>query len=263
MTITYLTVRGTGEPVWGVNNMLNVVARMVNGPIEHVDVDYPASIAVFNPYGKVDGPSEMESRRQGVAALAKAIRATPHLVVLSGYSLGALVVSDFLTAQVRGMYSDCEIAGVVNIANPSRKAGQSYGLPSFGWGLDGQHGRWPDVPVYEIANPVDGITSAPANSPWRPLADSIRTFSVTQRGAVEWFNSMMARLDGQERRQAQAQWWDASFWQAYAEAPAWLRGYLFDGQHTTAYRQPRWIDSRGARVTGQQLAAQVVGRLAA
>lgn len=262
MTITFLTVRGTGEPVWGVNNMLNMVARMADGPIEHVDVDYPASIAVFNPYSKIDGPSEAESRRQGVLGVAAAIRATPHLVVLGGYSLGALVVSDFLAAQARGSYQDCEILGVVNIANPARQAGVSYGLPSFGFGLDGQHKRWPSLPVYEIANPVDGICSAPANSPWRPLADKIRSFSVSRMGAREWFNSMIAQLDGQERVQAQSHWWDAAFWQAYAEAPAWLRGYLFDGQHTAAYGQPRWIDSRGLRVTGQQLAAQVVSGFA-
>lgn len=261
--ITYLTVRGTGEQRWAASNMLNQVARLAVGPIVHVDVDYPASIAVFNPRGAITGVSEAESRRQGVRNIAAAIRATPHLVVLSGYSLGALVVSDFLEAQAWGEYRDCEVIAVVNIANPARAAGHSYGLPSHGYGLDGQHKAWPrGLPVYEIANPVDGITSAPAGSPWRLFADKIRAFSISRQGADEWFQTMLAQLQRRQDVQAPVNWMDPTFWQAYAEAPAWLRGYLYDGQHTIAYGQRRWMDASGRRVTGQELAAQVVSRYA-
>ncbi|MGV9825456.1 PE-PPE domain-containing protein [Gordonia sp. NPDC003429] len=259
--ITYITVCGTGEHPGNPGNMLNIAAGILGGSVEHVDLAYPASIACFNPYGDVSGVSEAESRRQGVANLAAAIRATPNLVVISGYSLGALVVSDFMDAKAHGQYADCEVLAVVNIANPARAAGVSYGLPSFGFGLDGQHKPWlPGVDVYEIANPVDAITSAPWDSPWRIAADKVRAFNASVEGASAWFADMIAQLDGQEAAQAQENWWNAGFWQAYAQAPAWLRGYLYDGQHTTAYGAPRWYNESGQRVTGQQLVADVVSK---
>ncbi|AFA72330.1 hypothetical protein GPOL_c12750 [Gordonia polyisoprenivorans VH2] len=180
---------------------------------------------------------------------------------MSGYSLGALVVGDFLAAQARGQCRDCEVLAVVNIANPARRAGQSYGLPSHGFGIDGQHAPWPTgVDVFEIANLVDGITSLPASSPWRQVADQIRTFSLGNPQV--WFEHMVAQLDGMEVTQASANWWDPSFWQGYAEAPAWLRGYLFDGQHQAAYLQPRWYDQRGNRVPAVELVADVVASYA-
>ncbi|AZG45078.1 alpha/beta hydrolase family protein [Gordonia insulae] len=261
--ITYITVCGTGEHARVPGNMLNQVAARLGGQVDHHDLDYPASIACFNPYGDISGVSEAESRRRGVANLAAAIRATPHLVVLSGYSLGALVVSDFLVAKARGAFADCMVVAVVNVADPGRRAGYSYGLPSFGFGLDGQHAPWPPgIDVYQIANPVDGITSAPADSPLRVVADKIRSFSITQQGAVEWFDDMIAQLNGQQATQIQANWWRPEFWQAYAEAPGWLRGYLFDGQHTIAYGRPSWFSESGHRVNGIQLAAGAVAHYA-
>lgn len=260
---TYLTVRGTGEKFDNTTTMLGRVAGMVGGVADWVDVDYPASIAVFNPQGNPAGPSETQSRKIGVDNLVTAIRATPHLVILSGYSLGALVVSDFLVAKATGKYADCEISAVVNIANPGRRAGQSYGLPSFGWGLDGQHDQWPvGLPTYEIANPVDGITSAPSNSPWRLLARELRTISLTTQGLQDWFDDLIGQLDAVEKPLIPTNWTDPDFWRAWAEAPAWLRGYLFDGQHDRAYGDKRWRDTNGAPISGQQLAANVVKQYA-
>ncbi len=256
---TYLTVRGTGEKYNSTTTMLGHVASLLGNQVEWVDVDYPASIAVFNPHGDPAGPSEAQSRSTGVANLVAEIRKTPHLVIISGYSLGALVISDFLEAKARGLYSDCLVSAVVNIANPGRRAGQSYGRPSFGYGLDGQHKHWPSgLPTYEIANPVDGITSAPASSPWRLLADKIRHLSVSVQGLPDWFDDLIKQLDGVEETQIPEHWTEPAFWQAWAEAPAWLRGYLFDHQHDVAYGEPRWFDTHGHAVTGQQLAAAVV-----
>ncbi|GAC70711.1 hypothetical protein GS4_39_00420 [Gordonia soli NBRC 108243] len=255
--ITLITVRGTAERRWSATNMLSVPALKLGDRVEWVDLDYEASIACFNPTGNVLGVSEAQSRREGVTNLAAAIRSTPNLVVLAGYSLGALVVSDFLAARARGAYRDCTVLAVVNIANPARRAAQSYGRPSFGYGLDGAHPAWPaGIDVYEIANPVDGITSMPAESPLRPLADQIRTFSLGDPHV--WFDHMVAQLDGMEARQARAQWWEPTFWQSYAEAPAWLRGYLFDGQHTRAYTERRWYGRAGRRISAQDLVAETV-----
>ncbi|MGV9713178.1 PE-PPE domain-containing protein [Gordonia sp. NPDC003424] len=258
---TYVTVRGTGEHFKTPTTMLGRVAGMVGPAVEWVDVDYPASIAVFNPQGNPAGPSEAQSRATGVENLVAAIRATPHLVILSGYSLGALVVSDFLEAQAHGEYADCEVSAVVNIANPARRRGQSYGLPSSGWGLDGEHGAWPaGLPTYEIANPVDGITSAPGNSPWRLLAREIREISLTVQGLNDWFADLINQLNTVETAlsHTSAPWTDPGFFQAWWEAPAWLRGYLFDGQHDRAYGDTRWRDSSNAPISGMQLAADVV-----
>ncbi|MFW0797257.1 alpha/beta fold hydrolase [Gordonia sp. CPCC 205515] len=256
---TYLTVRGTAEPHNKKTTMLGQVATQVNGLVDWVDVDYPASIAVFNPQGTPTGVSEAQSRAIGVANLAAEIRRTPNDVILSGYSLGALVVSDLLAAKARGDFSDCFVDAVVNIANPARRPGQSYGRPSFGFGLDGPHAPWPTgLPTFEIANPVDGITSAPANSPWRAFAGAIRKLSVSVQSLDAWFADLIRQLDDFERALIPTQWTDQAFWQAWAEAPAWLRGYLFDGQHTAAYGDAKWYDSSGHAVNGVQLAASVV-----
>lgn len=252
----YLTVRGTGEEWNSPDNMLNAVAELVDA--EHIDIKYPASIACFNSTTNVTGVSELESRRQGVANLAAAIRATDELVVISGYSLGALVVSDFLARKRAGEFGDCEVAAVVNIANPARQAGVSYGLPSNGFGLDGQHKPWPDIPVYEIANPSDLITSAPANSPWRMLADKIRVCSASD--PIAWMADLTAQLSGQEAQQAQANLFNLDWWQAYAEAPGWAYGYLFGGEHFTHYGDLKWYAEDGSRVSGIELAAKAVSK---
>lgn len=251
---TYLTVRGTGEVLNSSSNMLNQAASLVNAT--HVDVDYPASIACFNSTMSISGVSETESRRQGVANLVAAIRATSDLVVISGYSLGALVVSDFLSAKATGSYADCEVSAVVNMANPDRQAGMSYGLPSSGFGIDGQHKTWPDIPVYEIANPSDLITSAPADSPWRILADKIRQCSATTVEA--WLNNLLAQLDGQQAIQAQAHLFDVAWWEAYAQAPGWAYGYLIGGQHTNHYFDRKWFTEDGTMVSGVELVAHAV-----
>lgn len=45
----------------------------------------------------------------GVQALVAEIRATPNCVGILGYSLGAIVVTRFLEAKVRGEYPDREV----------------------------------------------------------------------------------------------------------------------------------------------------------
>ncbi len=240
--------------------MLGMAAAILGSKVDHVDVEYPASIACFNPTRSITGPSEAESRARGVAALAAAIRATPNNVVISGYSLGALVVSDFLVAKYAGQYADCEVAAIVNIANPARAAGVSYGLPSVGFGLDGQHSPWPNIDVYEIANITDTITSAPWDSPLRQIADAIRDFNISIEGVEAFFADQVAYLDGQKTAQAQANWLSVEFWQAYAAAPGQLYGYLIGAQHTDAYLTPQWVSETGSLVTAVQLAADVVAQ---
>lgn len=260
--ITWLTVCGTAETPGAPGNTLTQAAGILGSKVEHHDVVYPASIAVFNPTGNISGVSEATSRAEGVAALAAAVRATPNRVVVSGYSLGALVVSDFLAAKQAGEYSDCEISAVVQLANPARQRGVSYGRPSTGFGLDGEHSAWPDLPVYEIANPLDPITSAPADSPWRQVADLIREFNISVEGAQQFFDSMIGYITQRKTLQARQNfnWVSAEFWVSYLDAPAQLRAYLFDGEHTSAYQTPGWFSESGGAVTGIELVAEAVAK---
>lgn len=254
-----ITACGTGEQPNGVATMWAGVSQLLGDVVTWTPIDYPASIACFNPTGSISGASEAISRAEGVAAMVAAIRATDDRVIIGGYSLGALVVSDLLAAIARGEYPDLEIDVVVNLANPGRAEGESYGLPSTGFGLDGQHPAWPaGIPVYEIANPADAITSAPADSPWRMAADAIRTFNISVEGIESWVSSMIAQMDGRQQVQAQAHLFDAAWWAAYAAAPGQLYGYALGGEHTNGYQRAQWFNASGSRVTGQQLAAEVV-----
>lgn len=256
MTTRLITVCGTGEVPGSPTTMLSLVAKEITAPVKRVDLQYPASIALANAAGNLRGVSETVSRRVGVNRLRAEVLRSPEPAILAGYSLGALVVSDFLEQATGNLMVLPEIAAVVNIANPARHRSQSYGLPSFGYGLDGEHGVWPDAPVFEIANPVDMITSAPDLSPWRQLAIALRQTSLADpwRTATAFLDS----LDDMHRLSLGENWTDPQWWRAYAEAPAWLRGYLFDGQHTFAYGQDLWRDPKGLPTSGISLAAQAI-----
>jgi hypothetical protein len=123
--IDLITVRGTGEPHQGANNLLTHVTALLD-PAKFgflADLDYPASIGVANHTFAITGPSEEQSLTVGVVALAQLIRTTPNTVGILGYSLGAEVVSRFMEAKGRGEYPDCKVAFSACIANPLRVQG--------------------------------------------------------------------------------------------------------------------------------------------
>lgn len=228
MTIDIITVRGTGEPWNGSQNMLaNVTRKLDVSRFRMQDLSYPATVGPGG--GNLLGASEAQSVEQGVENLAATIRHTPNVVGLLAYSLGAMVVSRFLERKAAGDYFDCEVAFAGLIANPLRRESDSVGDIGVGYGIAGQRGEAPArIPVYEIANPLDGITCCPAGSPLHALADELADFSLA--GLPYWAYGVVY-----------SRWLDAgrpcalTDWRHYKETTELVAGYLEPpplGQHT-------------------------------
>lgn len=233
--ITVLTCRGTGERLGSPDNMLAYLTSLLDPRrfVVGADIPYPAAVGPAGDAGLL-GPSEAQSIADGLPLVAEAIRATPNLVGLCGYSLGAELVSAFLEAQARGEYADCELAWVAVVANPNRAPGESLDPVPAGSGINGAHGPWPvRTRVFTAANPGDGITCCPAGSPLRALAAGMSAFSFAQLGG--WTQELAHQLlDGEW---AQDQYTPDQL----LRAGQLMLGYLLGGQHTTAYVQGGYI----------------------
>ncbi|MFI9508420.1 PE-PPE domain-containing protein [Nocardia sp. NPDC052566] len=243
--ITVLTCRGTGEVLGSPANMLTHVASRLDSAKYRIgpDIDYPASIGPVNPQNRWEGCSEAESVARGVQALVAAIRATPDRVGLLGYSLGAIVVTEFLEAKARGEYADCEVAWAANIANPWRRQGDSIDGDAVGFGINGEHGRWPDdIPTWEVANPADGITCCPEDSPLRGLADTLSAFSFAELGG--WGVALASRIRSNRWQLSRLGWWQRPIrnWRLWSQAAVLMDGYVRGGTHNAAYRTDGYCD---------------------
>lgn len=175
-----------------------------------------------NSYGPVpvwNSPAYDKNLIAGTEALKNVIKASKEKVVLTGYSGGAHLAS--LAA-----VDSTNLAAIVLFSNPSRRTGDSI-APHYG--ITGQHGPFPIVPFYDVANPADVICCCPQNSPLRDFADLSGHFSLVD--PISWGQEMYsATLSGKEQ---------GAFPHAklndWLEALAYVRGYLFDGQHTRWY----------------------------
>lgn len=243
--ITVLTCRGTGEPLASPDNLLTAVTSKLDPAKYEIgpDVDYPASIGPVNPQRGLNGCSELQSIDFGVLALVAEIQSTPNKVGILGYSLGAEVVTRFLEAKARGDYPDCEVAWAANIANPLRIAGDSIDPNPTGFGINGPHGPWPaDIPAWEVANPADAITSCPADSPLRTLADTVSAFSFAALGG--WTTNLANRLRGNRWQPDRFGWWlhPIRTWSLWSQAADLMDGYLDKGEHNKAYVNEGFCD---------------------
>lgn len=228
--ITILTCRGTGESVGSPDNMLAYLMTLLDPARFEFgsDIPYPAAVGPVGG-GGILGPSEVQSVADGLPMIAEAIRATPNLVGLCGYSLGAELVSAFLEAQTQGQYADCELAWAAVVANPNRAPGESIDTSPPGSGINGAHGAWPDIPVWTAANPGDGITCCPDGSPLRALAQGMSAFSFANFGG--WTVDLAHELiDGEFLT-------DRYMPQQLVRAGQLMYGYLLGGQHTIEYIQ--------------------------
>ena len=227
--ITVLTCRGTGEVVGSANNMLAQFCKLLDPARFTIgaDIDYAASIGPVGSSGPM-GPSEQQSVADGLPMIAAAIRATPNLVGLVGYSLGAALVSAWLEAQARGEYADCELAWAATVANPCRAPGESIDPAPVGSGINRAHAAWPaKLPVLSAANPNDGITSCPDRSPLRAVAAGMSAFSFATLGG--WSASLAQQL-------IEGKWATEDYSPAeLLRAGQLIYGYLLGGQHTTEY----------------------------
>ncbi|MCX4094284.1 PE-PPE domain-containing protein [Nocardia sp. alder85J] len=236
MTVDVITCRGTSEPLDGEHNMLTYVTGELD-PARYAlagDLPYPAALGPIGPDGNPLGPSEDESVAAGVDALVRSIRSRVNPVGLLGYSLGAEVISRFLEARARGEFADCVVAWSACVANPLRREGDSIDPNPYGWGIAGQMRADPAHPHFEVANALDTITSCPADSPLRTIADAMSAFSFAELGG--WTEDLADRLRHDRWQPGDPQWWlhPARTWRRYDEAAADVIGYL-TGQHNTAY----------------------------
>lgn len=237
---TVITVRGTGEQLNGESNLLRAVTLRLERPKFpiFVDLPYPASIGIMNPNRNLAGVSMQQSLATGEMALAAEIRRTPNPVVLLGYSLGAMVVTRFLESQAGGEFDDCEVAFAANIANPLRRLGDSVdqaGAPGFG--IAGQREPftpWQLARYVEVANPRDGITCCPADSPLRTAADGLSNYSFAVGGG--WSADLVDRILRRRWQPVGLDWLrdPLGAWRSHAFAAEQVRDYL-TGQHGPAY----------------------------
>lgn len=218
--------------LWGVARQ---VADRVDGEV--LRVPWPASMA------GVGGPlSWSDAAAQGVRALDELVNAYPgREVVLLGYSGGCRVVHDWLDAVP---YQHGRVRAVGLLSDPFRPSGRWQAatppLPDpGGWGIAGQRlGPLPDRTYWSSA-PGDVISSCPADSPLRTLAD----LSDKVPGALLW------DLRGHLQR---GDWQLANYMRLWRRDPlGYLRGlgprldrarrdvegYL-TGAHTLAYTRP-------------------------
>lgn len=190
--IDIITLRGTGEPRnpdGAPTGMLRAITALLNTEkFSFFEPDWPASVG---PAPELWGPSLDESVRIGVAAGVKAIQDSPNVCGLLSFSHGGVCASKILEGVATGEYKNTngtplEIAFVVNISNPMRRAGDSVGnlCPPNLFGLHGQRGAWPDLDVREYANPRDIITASPADSPLRILDVGISPFSFVEGARI-------------------------------------------------------------------------------
>lgn len=178
-----------------------------------------------------------DSRASGRANLLAAIRATPNLVAIGGFSQGAGIAGDLAAEVGRGEHPDISVVGCALIADPLRPpntngtAGQHLvGVDPGGYGISGAR-LVEGVPAYWVAAHGDPITSLPSGSPLRSIADLSSYWSTDPEGLVRFITDMAFVIWARKLRR----WWDFRRWRDWRGATAWLTGYLTGGRHTTAY----------------------------
>jgi hypothetical protein len=192
MTVTVGMLRGCGEQLNNYGSLLWQLAakveRLAPGRFEFVDVPYNAVISMVG--GGIDGQSLNRNAVDAYPIVDKIVRDTPNLVMLWGYSQGAYTGSRWLARKP----DDCIVPWAMFVANPLRREGDSWDRPGApGYGIAGQHDPWPDdLTHWEIANPGDGITCAPGNSPLRTLTDIVDPLTFALGGG--WSRAMLDKL---------------------------------------------------------------------
>lgn len=244
MKYSIIKLRGTGEALGNPGNFLTQFSdALIKTAPDHFtdggDIPYPSSIGPMNPENNPLGGSLQNSRELGEVQLLEHLRKSPGPFVLMGYSLGAIVTTVTIERLINHREYETlgKIAATVNWANPLRNQGDSFferDVP--GYGIAGQHNRFPEgILYYEIANRFDAICCCPADSPLRTLPDVGDAFSFAVTGG--WSADLLNRISTRRWQLANYEWWKnpRRYLARYAEAIALLRGYLYDGQHTSAY----------------------------
>lgn len=183
-------------------------------------VDYPAA------YGPATGQWDVsiaESVDQGVHALADAVRATPNLAMVGGYSQGAMAAVDF-ARDVLPHDRSLEVLAVAALGNPYQPVHVGRG------GIAGQLSVPRTLLSYYV--PGDPIADLPIGSPLRSIADVTEWMSIRSPEAswLWWQRSVFDRaIDAKYQA-----WWQPWRWRDLASSVDYVNGYL-GTKHTGDY----------------------------
>ncbi|MFC9892135.1 hypothetical protein ACFVMC_00435 [Nocardia sp. NPDC127579] len=239
--IEVLVLPGTGHPRGGDGVSEAFMAALDPARFRPRIVAYPAAYGDPMPYGR--------SRELGRAALITAIRATPELVVIAGYSQGAGIAGDLAAEISTGVLPDLEVLGCALIADPARPSGSGCpGAPTAsGYGVAGQR-PIPGIPTWWAAAEGDPITALPAGNPLRSVADLSEWYGLSSPDAVcRWGEDLVELV----RERTFQRWWSVQHWRSWAGAMAYARGYLVDGRHGADYVRHGHVQALAAAVNDE------------
>lgn len=189
MVIDVITAQGVGEEI------TQEPLRMVEHVFLHLDqtLFHETPVETYVNVGVVGAGEDRsldESRVEVKNSILQAVRDTPNLAIIMGYSGGALAAGDALSEIRRGMHPDLEVICGALIADPA----QPEGLAPEGFGITGSRpvtgGVY--VPTYWLHNSSDPICSTPALSPLRTLADQLSAESLANLDL--WVKDLANRL---------------------------------------------------------------------
>lgn len=240
MTNEYLviTVPGIGEQAnaqpWGM--LKNLTDKLPSPKFRAEQFNWQ------NSYGPVPVWDSQSYDRNIAAATTALVKHLTYLaytasadtsLVLAGYSGGAQVASMAMTqiGDANNTVVLDKLDAIVMVANPLRRHTDSAISKDLRYGLAGQHGGFPLGPrLFDLANPQDCICATPPPPhPLRSFKDLSEHFSLVD--PVDWgVQTAQAVSTGTWQNgykfSSLPAWWDAA---------ALMRGYLWDGQHTTWY----------------------------
>lgn len=228
--IDFLMFRGTGSPPGGDGVCRAFTDRLDKRKfnVRYIDQGYPAT------YG---APAYGASVAQGVAAGIEAIRDSPNICGVGGYSQGATVAGNIAARIGRGELPGLQVSHCALIADPLRARNSPTINPGVGgYGIGGSRPIRGIDHFFQVAASGDPICALPEN-PLRALAD-LSEYAGPDLNA--WMGDLLLKATN---RNFQG-WWNPQYWRDWPGAVGWLRNYLPQsqtnpggGRHTGAYLQ--------------------------